>query len=193
MEILGEIVRNLLVIIIIASILEMMLPEGNTRPFVRLTVGMFVLIAILVPTLNYLSDGYSFRVSAWDDSTQGYDSSYIDSTVNNIQGLIKDQSSSLLRKKLEEQLTAVAILVPGVDDVQADLTLDQNGNPRKLGLIVRSSRSEDNGNVKPVEVWAGAEAETDRDRIEITGKMTKIITNLYGLEAEDIEIVFEGS
>ena len=61
MEVLAEIVRNLLVIIIISSFLEMLLPEGNTRPFVRFAVGMFVLIAILTPSLHYLYDNVSFR------------------------------------------------------------------------------------------------------------------------------------
>ncbi|MEQ8200955.1 MAG: stage III sporulation protein AF [Syntrophomonadaceae bacterium] len=193
MEVLAEIVRNLLVIIIISSLLEMMLPDGNTRPFVRFAVGMFVLIAILAPSLDYLYDGASFQVSAWDDRIRGYDSKYISSTGTMIQEQIKAQSTSFLQEKLEEQVSAVAILVPGVEDVQAALTLDQNGNPRKLGLTVRSSGAAETDGIRPVEVWAGTEAATSRDKDEITSKMTKIITSLYGLKAEDIEIVFEGS
>ena len=193
MEVLAEVVRNLLVIIIISSFLEMLLPEGNTRPFVRFAVGLFVLIAILTPSLNYLYDDVSFSVSAWDDSLQGYDTEYATRTGARIQEQIKGQSDSLLQEKLEEQVSAVAILVPGVDDVQAELTLDQNGNPRRLGLIVQSSGSIATDGIRPVEVWAEAETENNRDKAEITSKMTKIISNLYGLKAEDIEIVFEGS
>lgn len=192
MEVLAEIVRNLLVIIIISSFLEMLLPEGNTRPFVRFAVGMFVLIAILTPSLHYLYDNVSFPLSAWDDSLQGYESDYIDHTGTRIQEQIKGQSDSLLQKKLEEQVSAVALLVPGVEDVQAELTLDQNGNPRRLDLIVQSSGSSATDGIRPVEVLAGAETENGRNKAEITSKMTKIITSLYGLEAGDIEIVFEG-
>ena len=193
MEVLAEIVRNLLVIIIIASFLEMLLPEGNTRPFVRFAVGLFVLIAILTPSLNYLYDDVSFPVSAWDDSWPGYDNEYVTGTGARIQEQIKGQSDLLLQEKLEEQVSAVAILVPGVDDVQAELTLDQNGNPRRLGLVVQSSGPIKTDGIQPVQVWAGAEPEADLDKAEITSKMIKIITNLYGLEAQDIEIVFEGS
>ena len=193
MEVLAEIVRNLLVMIIIASFLEMLLPEGNTRPFVRFAVGLFVLIAILTPSLHYLYDDVSFPVSAWDDSWPGYDNEYVTGTGARIQEQIKGQSDLLLQEKLEEQVSAVAILVPGVDDVQAELTLDQNGNPRRLGLVVQSSGPIKTDGIRPVEVWAGAETEADLDKAEITSKMIKIITNLYGLEAQDIEIVFEGS
>ena len=42
MEVLTEIVTNLLVIIIISSFLEMMLQEGNTKPFVHFAVALFV-------------------------------------------------------------------------------------------------------------------------------------------------------
>ena len=47
MDVLVEIVKNLLVIIILASFLELLLPGGGMKPYVRLAIGMFVLIAVL--------------------------------------------------------------------------------------------------------------------------------------------------
>ena len=44
MAILSEIVRNILVIVLIASFLELMLPEGTLRPLVRFAIGLFILI-----------------------------------------------------------------------------------------------------------------------------------------------------
>ena len=46
MDVLVEIVKNLLVIIILASFLELLLPGGGMKPYVRLAIGMFVLIAV---------------------------------------------------------------------------------------------------------------------------------------------------
>ena len=52
MSVLTEIVRNILVIIIMASFLELLLPEGHT-PFCALCHRAFVLIAVLNPVLGY--------------------------------------------------------------------------------------------------------------------------------------------
>ena len=193
MEVLEEITRNLLVIIVISTVLEMMLPEGSTRPFVRFAVGMFVLIAILTPSLNYLYDDVTFQVSAWDNRGSQYDYQNINNGGKKIQEQIKGQGNSLLQEKLEDQIGAVAILVPGVDDVDAQIVMGDNGIPRKIELVVSSSSPAKNDGIGPVEVWAGNDDVDRMDKSQISGKMKKIITNLYGVEADDIEIVFEGS
>jgi len=193
MEVVEEIVRNLLVIIVISTVLEMMLPEGSTRPFVRFAVGMFVLISILTPSLNYLYDDGTFQVSAWDDRSSQYDYQTINSGGEKIQDQIKGQGNSLLQEKLEDQIGAVAILVPGVDDVDAQIVMGDNGNPRKIELVVSSSSPAKADRIQPVEVWAGNDDGDLTDKSQISDKMKKIITSLYGVEAGDIDIVFEGS
>ena len=54
MTVLSEIVRNVLVIVLIASFLELMLPEGTLRPFVRFAIGLFILIVVLSPLAGIL-------------------------------------------------------------------------------------------------------------------------------------------
>ena len=66
MSVLTEIVRNILVIIIMASFLELLLPEGAIRPFVRFAIGLFVLIAVLNPVLGYFFDDSNFQITWWD-------------------------------------------------------------------------------------------------------------------------------
>ena len=66
MTALYAIVKNLMVIIIMASFLELILPDGRLKPFVRFAVGLFVLIAILSPSLNLLFHDNSLAISLWD-------------------------------------------------------------------------------------------------------------------------------
>jgi stage III sporulation protein AF len=68
MSVLTEIVRNILVIIIMASFLELLLPEGAIRPFVRFAIGLFVLIAVLNPVLGYFFDDSNFQITWWEAS-----------------------------------------------------------------------------------------------------------------------------
>ena len=54
MQLLSEIVRNVIVIIIIASFLELLLPQGTLQPLVRFAIGLFILIAVLNPVMGFL-------------------------------------------------------------------------------------------------------------------------------------------
>lgn len=193
MVVIAEIVRNLLVIIIISTILEMMLPEGNTRPFVRFAVGMFVLIAILTPSLDYLYEDGNFQISAWDDRVYGSNAEKINSSSERIQKQITDRSNSLMQEKVEGQIGAIALLVPGVEDVETAVIIGDNGNPKKISLIVRSSQAAESGRIQPVEAWGRSAENSVSDQITISNKVKRLITNLYGLEQEDIDVKFEGS
>lgn len=66
MTVLSEIVRNVLVIVLIASFLELMLPEGTLRPFVRFAIGLFILIAVLSPLAGILFSDRSINIEWWD-------------------------------------------------------------------------------------------------------------------------------
>ena len=73
MSIIYEIVRNIIVIIIVSSLLELLLPDGRTKPFVRFAIGLFVLIAILSPVLGYLYSGHDFSIRFWDSAFSSSD------------------------------------------------------------------------------------------------------------------------
>jgi len=64
MAVLTEIVKTFLVIIILASFLELLLPEGKVKPFVRFAIGLFILIAVLNPGLSLLFSGHNFDVDS---------------------------------------------------------------------------------------------------------------------------------
>jgi stage III sporulation protein AF len=193
MDVVAEIVRNLLVIIIVSSFLEIMLPDGNIKPLVRFAVGLFILIAILSPTLAYMFNENKFQISVWDDRIDERTSREIATGSQKIKEQINGQSNAIMKEKLEGQMAAVAILVPGVDDVTTKLTVGEDGTPQKVQLTVRSKGSKDGAEVEPVNVFSGsALKKSEEEQAEIRHKIQQVMSNLYGLAAEDIEITFEG-
>ncbi len=193
MEVLTEIVTNLLVIIIISSFLEMTLPEGNTKPFVHFAVGLFVLIAILSPTLNYLFDDKSFSIAAWNDQIFEQAASQIVQDSQIVEEQIRSQGNAVLKEKLAGQISAVAILVPGVDDVTAEVILAPDGNPRKVHLVVNTSGNKQPSEIEPINVFSGPSPAMSREEQNaVEHKIRQVMNNLYGLESEAIEITFEG-
>ncbi|MDD4170635.1 MAG: stage III sporulation protein AF [Syntrophomonas sp.] len=193
MDVVAEIVKSLLVIIIVSSFLEIMLPDGNIKPFVRFAVGLFILIAILNPALAYMFNNNNFQISVWDDRIDERTSREIASGGQKIKEQINGSSNAVMKEKLEGQMAAVAILVPGVDDVTTQLTVGEDGTLQKVQLTVRSTGNKDGAEVEPVNVFSGSALQkSEEEQAEIRRKMQQVMSNLYGLAVQDIEIIFEG-
>lgn len=62
MEILKNMIYQIIVIILLGTALELILPSGKLRPFVKVIVGLFVMIAVMNPIMNFL------RHDAWQMS-----------------------------------------------------------------------------------------------------------------------------
>lgn len=193
MDVIAEIVKNLLVIIIMSSFLEIILPDGNIKPFVRFAIGLFILIAILNPTLAYIYDDKNFRVSVWDEHVDEKTTQAITTGSQKIQEQITDQSNAIMKEKLEGQISAVAILVPGVNDVHTEITLSEKGNPQKLKLMVIPGANKSAAEADQVNVFStSSEEKSTAERDDIKRKILQVMGNLYGLNADNIEIIFEG-
>ncbi|MDD3364464.1 MAG: stage III sporulation protein AF [Syntrophomonas sp.] len=191
MDVIAEIVKNLLVIIIMSSFLELMLPDGNIKPFVRFAIGLFILIAVLSPTLAYIYDDKNFQISVWDDRIDEHISQEIQASGKKIQQQITGKSSELMKEKLEGQISAVAILVPGVDDVHTQVSVGEDGSLQRLQLMVRPGKNKSTEEVEKVNAFSGS-PQSDNEQTEIQRKILQVMGNLYGLKGENIEIKFEG-
>ena len=191
MDVIAEIVKNLLVIIIMSSFLEIMLPDGNIKPFVRFAIGLFVLIAVLSPTLAYIYDDKNFQISVWDDRVDEHIPQEIQASGQKIQQQITSKSSELMKQKLEGQISAVAILVPGVDDVHTRISVGEDGSLQRLQLMVRPGKNSSSDEVERVNAFSGY-PQSDTEQKEIERKILQVMGNLYGLKGENIEIKFEG-
>ncbi len=191
MDVIAEIVKNLLVIIIMSSFLELMLPDGNIKPFVRFAIGLFILIAVLSPALAYIYDDKNFQISVWDDRIDEHIPQEIQAGGQKIQQQITGKSSELMKEKLEGQISAVAILVPGVDDVHTEVSVKEDGSLQRLQLMVRPGKNKSAEEVEKVNAFSEY-PQSDTEQKEIQRKILQVMGNLYGLKGENIEIKFEG-
>ncbi|MGI6422221.1 MAG: stage III sporulation protein AF [Syntrophomonadaceae bacterium] len=188
MSVLTEIVRNILVIIIMASFLELLLPEGAIRPFVRFAIGLFVLIAVLNPVLGYFFDDSNFQITWWDYQMEAVEEESLLRRGQEINQNIMNHNQSLLKEKLEGQINAVVLLVPGVETVETEAFIS-GGGIEKLSFRI-SEEQADIGEDEPG-VWLG-ESGDEQLKEQIEKKVRAVVINMYGLREEQIEISFEG-
>lgn len=192
MQVLAEIVRNLLVIIMVASFLELLLPDGNIKPFARLAMGLFILIAVLNPALNVLYGDREFKVNLWDYQPDNAESERILQAGQKMNERITAANSAAIKEKVEGQLEAMALLVPGVEDVHINAGVDNTGMVTKLDLKVVPENSSSKGDEEKINVFSDQKHFSAKEKEHIRQKIKSVVQNLYGLNNVDIDIKFEG-
>ncbi|WP_207642048.1 stage III sporulation protein AF [Syntrophomonas zehnderi] len=186
-------VRNLLVIIIISSFLELLVPEGRIKPFVRLAVGLFILIAILSPTLNLLSKNQDLKVNLWDYQMEEGIKQEVQEKGKNLNQQMMDTGENIIKDKIQGQISAVSNLVPGVHDVETQVQMEPSGDLKKVKITVRTTQPDRVNTVQGINVFSSTEEPIiEVDQKQIKNKITQVINNLYGLPSNDVEIEFEG-
>lgn len=193
MAVLAGIIKNVLVIIIMASFLEMLLPEGRLKPFVRFAIGLFILIAVLNPVLNTMFKGQEFKVELWDYSLDKCETEEIARNGNDLNGKIMGQGDAIMKEKLQGQISAIAVLVPGVEDVSTETVISPEGSLEKVHLVINQEGPTPEENGDNVGVFADQQGKYDnREKKAIQKKIKSILSNLYGMKEADIEIEFKG-
>ncbi|MGE5391872.1 MAG: stage III sporulation protein AF [Deltaproteobacteria bacterium] len=192
MAVLTEIVRNVLVIVLVAGFLEMLLPEGNMKPLVRLCIGMFILIAVLNPVLSFFFDKRDFQIGSWDYQPEADQVIDIEKEGARINQSLVGQSKNIARIKLEEQIDAVAVLVPGVQSVKSQVEVDDKGAVQTLILSVEPETEEVEAGESKVSRSQGNSGIDNQSEERLKAKISNLMHNLYGLEESSIKIVFEG-
>lgn len=194
MAVLAGMVKNVLVIIIMASFLEILLPEGRVKPFVRFAIGLFIIIAVLNPVLNVLFDRKDFEVNLWDYNLSPEQEREVLERGSRINQQLTRTGESNFAEKIEGQISAVAMLVPGVKEVETRAALDSEGGLKKLDLVVRPEGNTGlAGEGDEIRAFSnGGEQSPPVDQEQMEEKIRGVINNLYGFKNIEIEIKFEG-
>lgn len=192
MAVLSEIVKNVLVIVLIASFLELLLPEGTLRPFVRFAIGLFILIAVLSPLAGVLFSNRSINIEWWDMKVNPAMEEQILEQGEKINKQIWHLDQEALSDKVAGQISAVALLVPGVEYVETHVILDESGSVESLQLVVRPQAVLADEEAGSVGLFQEAESASFKEQEVIRSKLSTIIKNLYGFEDTAIQIEFQG-
>lgn len=193
MAVLSEIVRNVLVIVLIASFLELMLPEGTLRPFVRFAVGLFILIAVLNPVAGVLFGSRTINTEWWDLKVNPGQQEQVLQQGQEINRQIWGAHQDALSDKVAGQISAVAMLVPGVEHVETRVVLNESGGVESMHLVVKPQPASSEDETGRVGVFGGSAAVLSAEEQEaIQNKLSTIIRNLYGFEDTAVQIEFQG-
>jgi stage III sporulation protein AF len=126
MRVLTEIVRDIVVILLLTTLLQMLLPSYNLRRFLKVAMGLFVLITLLNPLMQLVNTARNESIAAFAFSRPKE---------------LKGQETGLMlfeenfQQRTEQQIASLIKLVNAVPEVEVEVRLKQSGSKVKRESI----------------------------------------------------------
>jgi stage III sporulation protein AF len=194
MQTLQTLVRNLAVILLLATILEMLLPNKSMKGYVQLVMGMFVIAAILNPLTSLLHMPLKMDIPAWTSvSNQDLPVFANDNSGKKIgRDAVREQYCQILVNQIE----ALSLGISGVKQVKAEVKFEESSSgeftdqPRISQVIIRLLEEE--STVQPIEpIKIGQSDTVVKEPSSKALEVQERVANLMELKKEQI-IVQEG-
>lgn len=212
MDAIRNLVQNLIVIIILAMFLEMLLPAGEMRKYVKMVMGLLVIIAV-VQALGALTRwDYQTELPSF---TQGADEKRISDILAAGEKISSQQQEKALeqyRDGLAKQILALTRTAkePYVLDVEVTIQSEEGepefGRINEVVLIVAGEpggadqvkKESSTGEVEPVQVQVEGGNSPKEDRIydssppeEIRDALIGTVAGFYNLRPEQVKILYK--
>ncbi|SDY56271.1 stage III sporulation protein AF [Evansella caseinilytica] len=112
-------ITNIIILILLATILELLLPNSHMQRYVKLVVGLLLLMVMIHPLLSIFQvdpEEWLADLAAWDTAAESEETSFIESKKMDIEkeGLayISEQAAVLLREQASSELEKRFEVVP---------------------------------------------------------------------------------
>ncbi|MGI6066543.1 MAG: stage III sporulation protein AF [Bacillota bacterium] len=198
MQTISELVRNVTIIVLIAGFLEMMLPSSELKRFIKMVMGLFVLVSILNPLISLLRQETAYEVFAWQDPVQGMELNSILQEGEKLSRDINEKAAEMYADSMAKQMETIVKLVKGVAWVEADVEVKETGKHPDYGkidravLVIGIGEQQEQNTIEPIKISISDE-ETNKtaqsENNEIKYRVVEALKNFYGLQEEQIHVV----
>jgi len=205
METIRAVVRNLVFLVLLAAFPEMLLPLRETRKFLQVIMGLFVLVAVLNPIVTFFHQApiLNFGISEnLETSVTELDS--ILEQGKALQQTNLEQARAAYVKRLEEQVAVMVRLVPGVQAAKARVILadvpfqQAQGTIAKIFVTIRPGQKKDGrSEIQPVEsISIGSRPDNGPQQMQTTppgsgellAQVRDTVVSLFGLRPEQVVV-----
>lgn len=195
-------VKSLVIFLLLAKILEYLMPDGNMKKYMRLFCGIILIIIILNPILTYsgLMQTLNYNVikndfivkSSTNEVSNKYSDMHNEITIKMYKQKISSHISGLLER---EEITATSVNV----NIQENKDSEDYGMLTSVFLTVKDTNIKNyDSYIREIKIDKIIINETKNEKkirtaqeILIEKKVKKIINNFYNLSSDNIHITIE--
>ena len=193
-------IRNLITIVILANIIELLLPNSSMRRYVKVVMGFFILLTVLHPLFNLLKVDLS-TFSVFDNSVNQKKIQATQSQGNALKKKNQRLAVSAFERHLAEQIKALILTQREVSDASVQVTADVEGKIKDvvICLTVReedeTSSSKRNSSIREIKILVDLKAGKKTEEVEvlatkkiqeIQNRTAKLVISFYNLKPEAI-------
>lgn len=209
MEIIRNLVQNLIIIIILAMFLEMLLPAGEMRKYVKMVMGLLIIVAVVQAVGDLVRWDYSADLPSLTQKEDRMQVSGIMEAGKKLSGDQQQKAVEQYRRGLANQVKALARMNKDVNvidvDVKVQAARDAPGFGQLKEITLAVSRDAGKGGqepkgavvtgIEPVSVQVGGQtnpagqAEAAPPGGAEAG-LINTVANFYNLKAEQVKVVY---
>lgn len=187
-------IQGIIIAVIIGTIIEMLLPDGNCKKYVKVVIGVYILFSIVSPVITKVT-GNEFRVSDIYDintyievSAKSSQENIENSQPNQIKQVYITNLKNDMKQKIQEKGYSVKSLT-------LEISNDEQYTLKKIFAQVSKRKNEENNEVKGVNeinITISNTTENIEEDISISTKeqndLKAYLSGIYNLEEKNINI-----
>lgn len=192
-------VKSIIYVVLFASFLELLLPNSSMQRFIRVIMGLFILLAILNPVISVLEN----RLSADQvPALAQVGSSLSDAEIVSAGSHVADRRNQLAReiyaRDLAKQIRAMVMAIDGVANAKVTVAIaDTQPDSKALGKInnvvvyIEPGFAADERKIAKVTIGEkSAEAPKVPNKLSpvVIDKVKRMVTELYQLKSSQVEV-----
>lgn len=198
MDFISSWTQGIVVAVIIATIIEMIIPEGNSKKYIKVVIGVYVLFNIVAPIINKVSNNsldlsefmelevYSKEIETSNKITQNIneDNSY------NIKELYANNLKKDMKNKIEDKGYTI-------NSIKIEIENDEEYTIKKIDLSLskKEEKEETTSNIEPieevnikVEKKENVEKESESLPEKEKKELKEYLSQTYSINTENINI-----
>lgn len=205
MDAIAEMVRNVVLIVLLASFIEMLLPQQELGKYVRMVMGLFVVIAILNPLVSWWKGKeLNLEIDAWSFVPEQSETDMLLERGKEIQKQNNQLVMEAYMERMENQVEAMVKLLPEVTEVNADLMLERSeqnwGAVKNLEIVVKTTeknaiKENESGMLAENatgELYIQKNDEAFQSTRELKQKISGLIQDFYSLSEKQVRVFVDG-
>lgn len=193
LAILSDVVRNIVVLIILVTILDLLLPRNHFRPYVNMVVGLVLMLMLLSPLRSFLQ--FPATLDPVPEMRLSVGESEVDERFALLEQINWELTLERYRALMVGKITDI-LAQEGLAVVEITLKLEENvghpefGQPQQIAVLARGiDKAEAKpGQVEKIEIKIGTAAPAAVPETVGDGRMERLIGEVLGVSVEKIEV-----
>lgn len=170
-------VQGIIIAVIISTIIEMILPDGNIKKYVRTVIGAYIVFIIVSPIISKIT-GKEIELKSFElpETKAKQESISLDTNA-----YIEDIYINNIKQDIIENIETKGYNVKNIT-IDIDKTEENYGNINSINLEI-SKQEEKQSSIEPIEININAEAEQNETITENeVQELREFLKETYGTE-----------